>query len=155
MKIVRSTASAAGKYLTLDAVDIYGTIAAPPTRYQQTDSHIVKTGVWSTFTSASASGSSYMRTNTADATATITFTGTRLDWIGMKGTTAGTAEVYVDGALAPTATIVMNAASAIYQQVLFSTGTLPNEVHTVLIKRIGTGSLYLNIDALDIWGAIQ
>jgi len=73
----------------------------------------------------------------------------------MKGTTAGTAEVYVDGALVPTATIVMNASSAVYQQVLFSTGTLLNEEHTVLIKRIGTGSLYLNIDALDIWGAIQ
>ena len=151
VKIVRSALSAAGKYLTLDAVDIYGTIAPPPTRYQQADARIVKTGVWANFTSASASGGSYGRSNTANATATITFTGTRLDWIGMKGTTGGTVEVYLDGALTPAATINLNAAAAIYQQVLWSTGTLADGAHTVLLKRIGSGTLYLNLDAVDIW----
>ena len=151
VKIVRSPTSAIGKYLTLDAVDIYGTIAAPPTRYQQGDSRIVKTGVWANFSSAGASGGTYGRTNTADATATIAFNGTRLDWIGMKGTTAGTVEVYLDGSPIPTATINLNAPTAIYQQVLWSTGALLEGPHTVLLKRIGTGTLYMNIDAIDIW----
>jgi hypothetical protein len=151
VKIVRSPASAAGKFLTLDAVDIYGTIVAPPTRYQQADARVVKTGVWANFTSASASGGSYGRSNTANATATITFNGTRLDWIGMKGTTGGTVEVYLDGATTPEATINLNAPSAVYQQVLWSTSTLEDGVHTVLLKRIGTGTLYLNLDAVDIW----
>ena len=116
MKIVRSAASASGKYLTLDAVDIYGTIAAPPTRYQQADSHIVKDGVWTNFTKRAASGGTYGRhEHAATATATITFNGTRLDWIGMKGTTAGTVEVYLDGAR-PAATINLNAATAIYNR---------------------------------------
>ena len=112
MKIVRSASSAAGKYLTLDAVDIYGTIGAPPTRYQQTDTHIVKSGAWSNFTTTSASGGSYGRSLTSGASATITFTGTRLDWIAMKGTTTGYADVYLDGGQSAAATINLTAASA-------------------------------------------
>ena len=157
VKIVRSTASASGKYLTLDAVDIYGTIAAPPTKYQQTDTHIVKTGSWSNFTSASASGGSYGRSLTAGASATIYFNGSRFDWIGMKGTTGGVAYVYLDGAVTPTATINLNAASASYQQVLWTSGILLSGEHTVRIVRDDTdsGAHYINVDAVNIWGTIQ
>ena len=65
VRIVRNSGSAAGKYVTLDAVDIAGTITSPPARYQQTDSRIVKTGTWSNFSKTQASGGSYGRSSTS------------------------------------------------------------------------------------------
>jgi hypothetical protein len=157
VKIVRSASSAAGKYLTLDAVDIYGTISAPPTRYEQADARIEKTGSWTDFTKTAASGGSYGRSLTStpeQASATIHFTGTRLDWIAMKGTTAGVADVYLDGTLM--ATIDLNAATATYNVVVWSTGTLLEGDHTVRIVRDpdSGATRYLTLDAVEIWGTI-
>ena len=83
------------------------------TRYDQTNTNIVKTGVWSNFTSPGAYLGSYGRSSTAGATATIYFTGTRIDWIGMKGTTPGIVDVYLDDV--KKATLDLYAASAKYQ----------------------------------------
>jgi hypothetical protein len=115
-------------YVTLDAVDIAGTISAPATRYEQTDSHIVKTGSWSDYRKSAASAGSYGRSSTSGASATITFTGIRLDWIAMKGTTTGIADVYLDGD--NVATVDLSAATAAYQVVAWCTGMLTNGVHT-------------------------
>jgi hypothetical protein len=154
LKIVNTST----KYVTLDAVDIAGTIAAPPTLYQQTDTHILKTGSWSNYSSSKASGGSYGRSATAGAAAAATFNGTRLDWIAMKGMTTGYAYVYLDGAFAPTATIDLTASSASSQVLVWSTGTLSAGVHTVKIVRDDTDSAtgkYITLDAVDIWGTIQ
>ena len=158
VRIVRSSASATGKYVTLDAVDIWGSISAPPARYEQADTHIVKVGAWSNFTTSKASGGSYGRSSTSGpspASATVYFTGTRLDWVAMKGTTTGIADVYVDGEKA--ATIDLAAASASYNVMVWSTGTRPNGNHSVQIVRSsdsGSGK-YLTMDAVDIWGTIR
>jgi hypothetical protein len=158
--IVRSAASASGKYLTLDAFDVAGTIDSPPpppTRYEQTDTHIVKTGVWTDFVKTAASGGSYGRSSTGNADATITFTGTRLDWIAMEGTTTGLADVYVDSVLVTPTPIDLGATVATYRVVVWSTGTLSNDTHTVRIVRDGgsASGKYLTLDAVDIWGTIQ
>ena len=161
VKIVRSASSPAGKYVTLDAVDIYGTIVPPPTRYQQTDTHIVKSAGWSDFTSTSASGGSYGRSLTSGASATITFNSinaTRLDWIAMKGTTTGYADVWLDGVKVTSTPINLTAASATYQVVVWSSGTLSSGVHTVQIVRndsLSGTTKYVTLDAVDIWGTIQ
>jgi hypothetical protein len=154
VKIVRSASSASGKYLTLDAVDIYGTIAPPPVRYEQTNSNIHKVGSWADYSNATASGSSYGRTLTADATATINFTGSRIDYIGFKGTTTGWVEVYLDGDLK--ATLDLGASTAAGNQLIWSSGTIGNTTHTLVIKRSATSlaTEYLTLDAVDIWGAI-
>ena len=154
VKIVRSASSAAGKYLTLDAVDIYGTIAAPPTRYEQTNSGIHKVGTWADFSSAAASGSSYGRSLASTTTATIHFTGDRIDYIGMKGTTAGVAEVWLDGELK--ATIDLTATVATYNALIWSSGTIGGGAHTLLIVRNAGSAVteYLTLDAVDIWGTI-
>jgi cell wall-associated NlpC family hydrolase len=151
--IVLSDSSATGTNLTLDAVEIVGTISAPPARYEQGDTHIVKTGSWSDFSRTSASGGSYGRSSTSGASATIHFTGTRLDWIAMKGTTTGTADVYVDDV--KVATVNLAASSAAYNVMVWSTGTLAAGAHRVRIVRTASGGLNLTLDAVDIWGTIS
>jgi hypothetical protein len=154
VRIVRSSASASGKYLTLDGVDISGTITAPPARYEQTDSRIVKVGAWSDFSKSAASGGSYGRASTGGASATIYFTGTRLDWIGMKGTTTGIVDVYLDGV--KQTSIDLTASTATYQVNLWSTGTISSGSHHVALVRsdLSASGKFLVLDAVEIWGAI-
>jgi len=158
-KVVRSPVCPAGKYVTLDAVDVWGgTLVSPPAHYEQTDTRIAKVGSWINFTKAAASGGSYGRSLTstpAQASATISFTGTRLDYIGMKGTTAGVADVYLDGD--KVATINLNASTATYDVLVWSSGTLPEGTHTVrIVRNADSGTTrYLTLDAVDIWGTIK
>ena len=78
--------------------DNFTYVAAPShTRYEQTDTRIRKTGAWSNYAKPLASGGSYGRSTATNTSATIYFNGTRLDWMAMKGTSTGIAEVYVDG----------------------------------------------------------
>ena len=154
VRIVRSASSATGKYVTLDAVDIWGTIRFAPPRYEQSDTHIVKVGTWSDFSRTLASGGSYGRSNSGNASATIYFTGTRLDWVAMKGTTTGIADVYLDGG--KVATISLAASTATYNAVVWSTGTLPNSGHNVRVEFSPDSppGKYITLDAVDIWGTI-
>lgn len=151
------------------AQSLYGSIVAcipingatpPPNptptllRYEQTDASIAKTGIWSNFSTSSASGGSYGRSSTSGATATIKFIGTRLDWIAMKGTTTGIADVYLDGK--KVTTINLGATSATYQVDVWSTGPLAYGLHTVKLVRSASSASgkYLTLDAVDIWGTI-
>jgi stage II sporulation protein D len=124
------------------------------TRYDHTNTSIVKTGTWENFSTTKAYGGSYGRSSTSKASATIYFTGTRLDWIGMKGVTTGIAEVYLDGTLK--ATINLAASAATYQVNLWSTGTLTSGAHYVKIVRSASSASgkFVTLDAVDIWGTI-
>jgi N-acetylmuramoyl-L-alanine amidase len=159
VKIVRSVSSASGKYLTLDAVDVYGTMSQPPvtqTHYEQSNTTIKKTGTWYTYSTTEASGGSYGRSSTSGASTTIKFVGTRLDWIAMKGTTTGYADVYVDNLKVTPTPINLYSATATYRVDVFSTGTLTFGAHTVKIVRSASSATgkYLTLDAVDIWGWI-
>jgi IPT/TIG domain/N-acetylmuramoyl-L-alanine amidase len=160
VKIVRSASSASGKYLTLDAVDIWGTISVPPvtlSRYEQTNTAIVKTGTWANYAATKASGGTYGRSSTSGATAAIKFIGTRLDYIAMKGTTPGYAEIWVDGVkVTGTSPINLYSSLAAYQQNVYSTGTLAFGLHTVKIVRASASAAgkFLTLDAVDVWGWI-
>jgi IPT/TIG domain/Carboxypeptidase regulatory-like domain len=156
VRLVRSTSNTSTKYMTLDAVDIYGgTILSAPALYEQTDTHIDKVGVWSNFAKAAASGGSYGRSNTAAASATIYFTGTGLDLYAMEGTTTGIVDIYVDGELKKT--INLKVLTAQYKVMIFSTGVLTPGGHNVQIKmnKDSPAGMYITLDAVAIWeGAI-
>jgi beta-N-acetylhexosaminidase len=125
------------------------------TRYEQTDPRIAYSGAWSAFAKTAASEGSYGRASSSGASATVYFTGTRLDWIGMKGTTTGSADVYVDGVLKTT--VDLSAAAASYQVDVWSTGSLESGPHYVQIVRdpASASGKYLTLDAVDIWGTID
>ncbi len=124
-------------------------------RYDHKDTHIVKTGSWADFPSVGSYGGSYGRSATAGATATIYFTGTRLDWIAMKGTTTGRADVYLDGV--KKAGINLAATAPAYCLNVWSTGTLVSGRHQVkiVLSSASPAGKYLTLDAVDIWGAIR
>jgi Rv2525c-like, glycoside hydrolase-like domain/IPT/TIG domain len=124
------------------------------TRFEQTDPHIVYEGAWETYIKTVASGGSYGRANTSKASATIYFTGTRLDWIAMKGITAGSADVYLDGT--KKATVNLAASTASYRVKVWSTGVLANGRHSVRIVRSASSAAtkYVNLDAIEVLGTI-
>ena len=121
VKITYSTSNAAGKYISLDAVDVLGTLV-PFSRVDNLDTRVLySTGNWSNFTSTSAWNGSYARTLTNGASVTIPFKGVRLDWLATKGTTLGMANVSIDGG--PTTQVNLANATTQYQQSVWSTGT--------------------------------
>jgi hypothetical protein len=133
-------------------------LAAEPitaTRYEQTDRHILKTGSWSDFAKTVASGGSYGRSSTSGASVTIYFHGTRLDWIGMKGTTTGTADVYLDGELKKT--VNLSAPTAVYNVSVWSTDDLPEGDYKVeIVRRSDNPSTkYITVDAVDVVGTLS
>ena len=147
-------------HITVARKPLNTTTTAPPppagaTRYDQTDKHIVKTGVWADYHVTAAYLGSYGRSSTGGSSATIYFTGTRLEWIAMKGTTTGKAEVYLDGV--KKATINLAATTATYLVKVWSTGTLARGSHkvTIVLSSSSPAGKYLTLDAVDIWGTIR
>jgi hypothetical protein len=126
----------------------------PPPRYEQTDTHIVKTGAWSDYSKTAASGGSYGRCSSSNASATIYFTGTRLDWIAMTGTTPGVVDVYLDDEWQ--ATVDLYSSTAQYRVLAWSSGTIADGAHKVELRRSLSSAAgeYLTLDAVDIWGTI-
>ena len=133
-----------------------GELPAPtPTRYQQTDSHLVYSGSWATFSTTSASGGSYKRSCTGSDSVTVTFTGTYLAWVATAGTTLSRAYVSLDGGAAQTVDLARSAVA--YQQKVWNTGTIGSSTHTVKIWRDPTDATgkFISIDAFDVLGALN
>ena len=126
-------------------------------RLDQTSIYIVKSGTWTDYASTPSYGGSYGRSSTGGASATVYFTGTRLDYVAMKGTTTGIADIYLDGAVLPTATVDLAATSATYQASVWSTGLLSNGSHKVRIVRNPSSAAgkYLTLDGFDVYGAVD
>ena len=124
-------------------------------RREQSDPRIFRAGTWETYVKTAASGGGYGRSKTSGASATIYFTGTSLAWIAMKGTTAGTADVYLDGV--KKATINLAASTPSYRVKVWSSGTLAYGNHKVQIVRSPSSAAgrYLTLDAVDVVGSIS
>ena len=132
---LKSTASL-GTYINVDAFDIDGTLAAAPTRYQQTDARLCYTGAWTNSNSASASGGSFVFADSARSSVTIKFTGTYLAWIAKKSPLYGKASVSVDGGHPET--VNLYSPNTVWQQLVWNTGLLTAGTHTVAIEWTGT-----------------
>ncbi len=140
---------------TADTVTDNYTYTVVPTRYDQTNTNIVKTGSWSNYASTASSGGSYGRSSTAGASATIYFTGAKIAWLGMKGSTPGIVDVYLDDV--KQATLDLYASPAKYQVTLWTSPTLSEGPHHMDLVR-SSASLsteYIVVDAVDIWGTIN
>ncbi len=155
VKIWRDTANVAGKYISIDAFDLEGSLiqAYPVIRYEQTDPRLLYTGTWSTFSGASASGGDY-KAAASGGSLSVTFSGTRLDWIATLGPGMGTADVSLDGK-APVS-VPLHSDGDVYQKMVWSTGSLSSGKHTVEISwQEGNASgAYISVDAFDVRGSL-
>ena len=112
----------------------------------------MKTGVWNDYAATGASGGSYGRSSTADASATVWFTGTKIAWVGMKGTTPGIVDVYLDDV--KKATLDLYAPTAQYQVTLWTSDDLTSGTHHLELVRNkdSLSTEFIVLDAIDIWG---
>jgi IPT/TIG domain len=135
------------------------TYMVAPTRFEQTDPHIAYSAGWSLYpappTTGPASAGNYSRANTPDSSATIYFKGERLDWIAMKGTTTGKANVQLDNEPVQTVDLA-NPAGALYQVNVWSTPPLDDGLHKVKISwdPSNAASKYITLDAVDVVGTL-
>jgi hypothetical protein len=115
------------------------------------------THIFRRVTTASASGGSYdemtqgTETDTTPARYQVTGVGTGFKWYATKSSACGTAKVYVDGVLK--ATINLNAASTVYQALVYDSPTLPLAKHVFRIDLVGTSSgtnSAVNVDKITI-----
>ncbi len=154
VRFVRNAGSASGKYLTIDAVEVLGSVTGSA-RIEQTDSRIAYGGgTWATYKTAGASGGSYARTSSTTGAAIVDFNGTKLTWIATRGTTLGKAYVSLDGGAA--VSIDLAAAVVAYQQKVWDTGTLAAGDHEVKIwyDTSNASGKYISVDAFDVEGTL-
>jgi hypothetical protein len=150
-------ASAIGTYVNADAFLIVGS-AAPTTRFEQTASQLLWTGVWSLGSSTYCSGGSQRYTNRSGTSVTVNFTGVSFSLIATKAAMMGKMSVSLDSG---TATLVdLYSAVTYYKQKVYSTGILTPGNHTVTISWTGqespaaTGNC-VDLDAVDVIGSLR
>jgi len=123
---------------------------------EQTDSHFAYSGTWSTFARANASGGSYIRSSDKKASVTIRFTGSQIDIYGMKGTTGGIVDFYVDGATKPASTVNLLLSAPQYKLKLFSLSDPRGGTHVITLKpnpKSPSGQ-FINLDFVDLSGSL-
>ena len=67
---------------------------------QQSSTAVTWSGTWHTGASTSASGGSLRYATAAGASATFRFTGSSVAWVAVRGTSRGSARIYIDGVYA-------------------------------------------------------
>ncbi len=156
VKIWWDDTSAAGKYMSVDAFEVTGTITPAYIwrPYQQNDVRLLYRGTWATTSAAGASGGSYKRANTASAALDFAFTGTWVDLIATTGPGMGKADVSVDGG--PAVTVDFSSDTTLYRQKVWSTGTLAPGSHRIKISVSpdNPAEAYIDVDAFDILGML-
>jgi murein DD-endopeptidase MepM/ murein hydrolase activator NlpD len=162
VKISWDTGNAAGKYISIDAFDVIGTLDQPssdpvvaPIRYEQSDGKIRYLGTWKEFITSGASGGSYAYADSS-ASASIRFNGTKLDLIATTGFTQGKARVSLDGV--DKGTIDFSNPTTLRMQKVWTTGILAAGAHEVVVSwtdQAGAlGGTRVNIDAVDVTGSL-
>ena len=161
--ITRDPASAAGKYLTLDAVNVAGSLASA-TRFEQSDPEIGYTTApssWSTAVSIYSSGGSYKYTNAPGSVAAISFVGSSVSLICRKAANAGEMRIILDEGTPAEATTVVDLynSSTLHNQKVWSSGMLPPGKHTVIVEWTGQNNALstgtnVNLDAIDVIGGL-
>jgi hypothetical protein len=146
--------AATGTSIVVDAFDIRS-------RMEETDSSITYSGVWTaqdmiraySGTSFQTGGGMATRSATAGTRAQFAFSGTSVNWIGVRGPWVGMADVFVDGSFA--ARVDLYAPTDVVQTSVFSATGLTDGPHTLRIdvtgeKNPAATSAFVIVDAFDV-----
>ena len=160
VKIWRDDNNTAGKYISVDAFDVQGTVrqAVVPSGFEQGDTHLSYTGTWTVTSTTSASGGSFMSADSALSSVTVSFTGVSIDWVAGRGPSYGKATVSLDGGAA--VAVDLYSATSLWKQTVWRSGTLASGSHTVTISWTGTGAAGasgtgIDVDSFDVFGYLQ
>jgi len=117
-----------------------------PRRTQQSSSSIAYHGTWHSVSTTSASGGSLKYATTAGASATYQFWGSSIAWVASKGSSRGSAKIYIDGVY--TATVSLHKSSSVARSLVYAKAFPSNGTHTIKIVVVGTaGHPRIDIDA--------
>ncbi len=153
--------SSSGYSISLDALDITGTLTQAPTpnRYQQDEAGFAYTGPWATnsIVSWSLSGGTFASVDAPGSAVNIAFDGKYCSWIAKKGAGYGKAKVVLDGDTANAVIVDLYSSSDSYKQRVYNTGLLPNSHHNLSIYWIGqknaaSSGTRVDVDAIDVLG---
>jgi len=152
---------AGGTRINIDALDVTGTLSPVDlgtVTVEQSDTHLVYAGVWTTLSDPVYSGGSTAYANSAGSSVTIHFTGSYLALVAKTASVYGIAKVTVDGGTP--VMVDLYSASTMYQQKVWNTGFLTDGTHTVVIEWTGTKNAKatktnIGIDAVQVVGTVN
>ncbi|HZC51967.1 MAG TPA: Ig-like domain-containing protein, partial [Mycobacterium sp.] len=110
--------------------------------------------MWDRDASSHASGGMYDSSKTTGSAATFTFTGTNVTVLGVRNSTGGRADIYLDG-VKKASNVSFYSAAAQWQRAVWSVAGLNNANHTVQVRVLGTHSAassgsWVRIDAFKV-----
>ncbi|MFI5054347.1 MAG: Ig-like domain-containing protein, partial [Acidimicrobiia bacterium] len=108
-----------------------------PYRYQESSTTVHYGGTWTSWYSASNSGGYARYTTVANRYVTFAVSGRDFAFVAPKGSTRGSARIYVDGVLA--ATVSLKSTTTLYRQVLWSKHFTASATHTIKVVVVGNG----------------
>jgi GH25 family lysozyme M1 (1,4-beta-N-acetylmuramidase) len=113
---------------------------------QQTSTGVTWSGSWHTVNTTKASGGSLRYSTAAGASATFRFSGSSVAWVAARGTSRGSARIYVDGVYA---TIVsLRSATSAYRSIVFARNWPTVGTHSIKIVVVGNaGHPRVDVDA--------
>src|SRR5439155_13024716 len=113
---------------------------------QQTSTSVIWSSGWHTVTTSNASGGSLRYATTAGASATFRFMGSSVSWVAARGTSRGSARIYVDGVYATI--ISLRADASAYRSIVFARNWSTVGTHSIKIVVVGTaGHPRVDVDA--------
>ncbi|MBA2382664.1 MAG: glycoside hydrolase family 25 protein [Chloroflexi bacterium] len=113
---------------------------------QQSGPSITYSGTWHASTSSAWSGGSTRYATSAGASATYSFSGSSVAWVAARGSTRGSAKVYVDGVYA--ATVSLHSTTGQSRAIVFARNWPTVGAHKLEIVVVGTaGHPRVDVDA--------
>ena len=118
-----------------------------PVVVQNTSSSVVYAGSWTTSSNSKALGGSHRYASSTSARARYTGSMRDVAWVATKTTASGSAQVWIDGTLA--ATINLRVSTNAYHQLVFHRHFSSLGTHTIEIRPVGGGRVYLDAFIVD------
>ena len=147
-----------GDYISLDALDLSGTLVPAPVRYENSSPAMVYSGSgWATATAGVFSGGDMRYGRGVGTTVTATFTGTSVELVCLRSPNYGIAHVSVDGGPPEDVNLHSGSTATLFRQIVFTRSGLSAGTHTIKVEWTGAaggagGGDFINIDAIDVRG---
>lgn len=145
--------------LTSGITDLAGNPLVPYSWTVRTNTTVENTSaaiheVWDRDTSSRASGGMYDSSETAGSSATFSFTGTNVTVLGVRNSSGGRADIYLDG-VKKASNVSFYSAMAQWKHSMWSATGLQKTKHTVQVRVLGTHTAassgsWVRIDAFEV-----